>query len=117
MFILMKNTVILGVTEEPCYIRSQSNGYDISCNLAKATHILYEGEKYSVQDYKMISVETVPDDLSLDGTWVLEDGILSQSALLEKEKENAQFLASLSDLALMELSARLDALEDEISEK
>lgn len=116
MFILMKDSVILGVTEEPCYIRSQTNGYDVPCNLAKATHFFYEGEKYSVTDYKMISVESVPDDMALDGTWILEDGAISHSPLLEKEKENAHFMASLTDLAMMELSARLDAVEEKICE-
>lgn len=114
MYILLKNQVVLGMTEQENYRRLQGNGYYISCNFPNATHIFYGENFYSVQEYRLFWVENVPDGLSFDETWVFEEGEILQSATLQKEKENMLFLASLSDLAMMELSARLDELEEKI---
>lgn len=114
MYLLTKKNIVMGGMEAPCYVRNQSNGCYISSKFVDSTHILYQDNYYPVQEYRLQSVEMLPDALEFDGTWILEEGTLSQSAILKKEQENALFLASLTDLALMELSARLDDLEDNI---
>ncbi len=114
MYILLKNSVIFSVMDVPCYVKQQINGFFISCKPVEATHILQEENYYSVQNYRLQEVDSLPEGFVLDETWIFEEGEIVQSSTLKKEKEDAFFLESLPSLSMMELSARVDELEEKL---
>lgn len=114
MYLLTKKSVIFGMMDVPNYVRLQSNGYYVPCSFTSATHILFEEQYYSALEYRLILVENIPEGMVFDGTWVLEEGEILQSGTLKQEKEATLFLESLPDKAMLELSARLEAVEEEL---
>lgn len=122
MYIVLKNKVVVDFDEDFCYVKQNPiNKYFVGVeNKEKSEFIMMNDKLYPTygndlrQAHTLEEVDQLPEGFILDGTWIFEDGAVKQSSSLKKDKETTIFLDSLSDLAMMELSARLDALEEKI---
>lgn len=110
MYILTKKQVIYGICERADYFRLQNNGYYVPSSFASSTHLKVDETFHDVKEYRLFEVSEVPENLSMEGSWVFSaEGIFEDEALKsEVLRKKRDVLLSETDWAIC-LDSPLDA--------